>query len=58
MYWKDFLKAIIDEMPSRDDTRIYIHEHKEDDEVDCYEIISISNEGSNDSISINIKKVD
>ena len=58
MYWKDFLKAIIDEMPSRDDTHIYIHERKDDDEVDCYKIINISNEGSNDSISINIKKVD
>lgn len=58
MYWKDFLKAIIDEMPSRDDTRIYIHEYKDDYEVDCYEITRISNEGSNDSIFINIKKVD
>ena len=45
-------------MPSRDDTRIYIHEYKDDDEVNCYKIISISKEGSNDSISINIKKID
>lgn len=58
MYWKDFLKAVIDAKPSRDDTRIYIHEYKDDYEVDCYEIISISDEGSNDSIFINIKKID
>ena len=42
MYWKDFLKAVIDAKPSRDDTRIYIHEYKDDYEVDCYEITSIS----------------
>ena len=59
MYWKDFLKAVIDAKPSRDDTRIYIHEYKDDDdEVNCYEITSISDEGSNDSIVINIKKFD
>ena len=58
MYWKDFLKAVIDAKPSRDDTRIYIHEYKDDYEVDCYEITSISNEGSNDGIFINIKKID
>ena len=58
MYWKDFLKAVIDAKPSRDDTHIYIHEYKDDYEVNCYEIIDISDEGSNDSIVINIKKVD
>lgn len=56
MYWKDFLKAVIDAKPSRDDTRIYIYEYKDDYEVNCYEITSISDEGSNDGIFINVKK--
>ena len=58
MYWKDFLKAVIDAKPSRDDTSVYIHEYKDDFEVDCYEITDISDEGSNDGIYINIRKID
>ena len=56
---RDFLQKFITAMPSRglDAVDIYIHTPGDDDECDCYKIVSISNEGANDAISIRIEKV-
>ena len=55
---REFFEAIIKNMPSRglDYVDIYVSEETEEDPI-CYEITSISNEGSNDSLTITIKKV-
>ena len=54
---REFLEAIIKNMPSRglDNVDIYIDEETEEDPI-CYEITDISNNGSNDSLTITIKK--
>ena len=55
---RDFFEAIIKNMPSRgfDYVEVYVHEETEEDPI-CYEIIDISNDGSNDGLYITIKKV-
>jgi len=54
---REFLEAIIKNMPSRglDNVDVYIDEETEEDPI-CYEIVSISNNGSNDALYITIKK--
>lgn len=56
---RDFLQKFIEAMPSRglDNVDIYIHSLGDDDESDCYRIVSISNEGANDAVSIRIEKI-
>lgn len=57
---REFLGTIIKNMPSRglDNVDIYINEETEDPIYpNCYEIINISNDGSNDGLFITIKKV-
>lgn len=56
---RDFLQKFIEAMPSRglDNVDIYIHSPGDDDESDCYKIVSISNEDANDAVSIRIKKI-
>ena len=55
---REFFEAIIKNMPSRrlDNVEIYVDEETEEDPI-CYEITDISNNGSNDSLTITIKKV-
>ena len=59
MTMRDFFQKLIEEMPSRgmDDVNIYISSVKDELEMDSYRIVSISNDGSNDGISIVIEKM-
>lgn len=56
---RDFLLNIIQELPSRgvDNTNIYIYSLNEEEDLDSYKIIKISNNGANDAISILIEKI-
>ena len=55
---REFLEAIIKNMPSRglDNVVVYVYEETEEDPI-CYEITDISNDGSNDGLYITIKKI-
>lgn len=54
---REFLKEIVENMPSRglDNVDIYIEEETEEDPI-CYKIEKITNYGNNDSLFIVIKK--
>lgn len=58
---REFLEQIIKNIPSRglDNVDIYIGEETEENPIYpiCYEIINISNGGSNDGLFITIKKI-
>ena len=56
---RDFFLNIIQELPSRgvDNTNIYIYSLNEEEDLDSYKIIKISNNGANDAISILIEKI-
>lgn len=55
---KEFLLKLIQELPSHgiDYTDIYICSINQNDDLDSYKIINISNNGANDAISILIEK--
>ena len=56
---RDFLLNIVQELPSRgvDNIDIYISCLNGEEDLDSYKIVKISNDGSNDGISIYIKKI-
>ena len=56
----ELLKAIVDALPSRIyDSRVYVNMYPEGEEDPInFEIISVSDEGSNDGLFITIKKVE
>lgn len=56
---REFLLKLIQELPSRgvDNTNIYIYSLNEEEDLDSYKIIKISNNGANDAISILIEKI-
>lgn len=56
---REFLLKLIQELPSRgiDHTDIYIYSVNQDNDLDSYKIIEISNNGANDAISILIERI-
>ena len=56
----ELLKAIIDALPSRlYDSQVYINMYPEDESDPInFEIVSISDEGSNDGLFITIKQLE
>lgn len=56
---REFLLKLIQELPSRgvDNTNIYIYSLNEEEDLDSYKIIKISNNRANDAISILIEKI-
>lgn len=55
---REFLLKLIQELPSHgmDYTDIYICSINQNDDLDSYKIIKISNDGANDAISILIER--
>ena len=53
---RDFIQDLILESPNLD-ADVYIHSEKNEVENDSYVIVNISNDGSNDSVFVKIKKV-
>ena len=55
---REFLLKLIQELPSHgiDYTDIYIYSINQNDDLDSYKIINISNNGANDAISILIER--
>lgn len=56
---REFLLNFIQELPSHgvDHTDIYIYSVNQDNDLDSYKIIKISNNGANDAISILIERI-
>jgi len=59
---RTFLQKIIEQIPSRglDDVNVYIHcqNPKDENEVICFKIKEITNDGSNDGLSIILSPFD
>lgn len=51
---RDLIQKLLLEMPSLD-ARVYIGKNVDDLDVDSYEIVSVSNEGTNDGVFIKLK---